>query len=153
MMSNKEKIQIELEVPSKTLHVEHASCPNGHSFADESIKINGKPSLKVKVSYKGKEGFMYLDPIYGSYNNIEEGISIPKGAVIEFYCPECGVNLKEPDDTCQLCASPMFIFHLPNGGLVEGCLKKGCMFHKMKIVDAEQQVSRLFTDQSLDSYL
>lgn len=152
-MSDKEKIQIELEVPSKALHVEHASCPNGHSLADESIKINGKPSFKVKVKYKGKEGFMYLDPIYGSYNNIEEGISVPKGAVLEFYCPECGISLKEPDDTCQLCASPMFIFHLPNGGLVEGCLKKGCMFHKMKIVDVEQQVSRLFTDHNLDSYL
>jgi len=152
-MRKKEKIQIELEVPSKSLHVEHAYCSKGHSLADESIKISGKPSFKVKVKHKGKEGFMYLDPIYGSYNNIEEGISIPKGAVLEFFCPECGISLTEPDDTCQLCASPMFIFQLPKGGVVEGCLKKGCMFHKMKIVDAEQQVARLFENDNLDAYL
>lgn len=152
-MSKKEKIQIELEVPTKSFHVEHAYCPNGHSLSDESIKINGKPSFKVKVKYKDKEGFMYLDPIYGSYNNIEEGISVPKGAVIEFFCPQCGISLKEPDDTCQLCASPMFVFQLPKGGVVEGCLKKGCIFHKMKIVDAEQQIARLFDDHKLDVYL
>lgn len=152
-MIKKEKIQIELEVPSKTIHVEHAFCPNGHELSDESIKINGKPSFKVKVKYQGKEGFMYLDPIYGSYNNIEEGISIPKGAVIDFYCPHCGVSLKEPDSVCQLCASPMFVFQLPKGGVVEGCLKKGCMFHKMKIVDSEQQIARLFENNRLDSFL
>ena len=69
------------------------------------------------------------------------------------FCPECGVNLKDPEDVCQLCASPMFVLHLPNGGIAEGCLKKGCMFHKMKIVDAEKQIARTFENNTLESYL
>ncbi len=152
-MAKKEKLHIEVEVPSKKIHVEHVYCPNGHSLCNEEKKIHGYPSIKTKVTIGAKEGIIYLDPVYGSFDNIEEGISIPNGGVVELFCPECGVNLTDPDESCQLCASPMFIFHLPKGGIVEGCLKKGCHYHKMKIVDAEQQISRLFENDTLESYL
>lgn len=152
-MAKKEKLQIEVEVPSKKIHVEHVYCSNGHSLCDKEKKINGYPAIKVKVVHGNQEGIMYLDPVYGSFNNIEEGIKLAKGEIVEFYCPECGVNLKDPDETCQLCASPMFVFQLPGGGIVEGCLKKGCHYHKMKIIDAEQQIARLFENDSLESYL
>ena len=153
-MSAKEKLQIEVEVSSKKLSVKHATCPNGHLLcSNDSIKIHGHPAIKVKIRYKSKEGYLYLDPVYGSYDNIFEGISMPKGAVAEFFCPECGVSLTDPSETCQLCSSPMFVFHLPKGGIIEGCLKKGCIFHKMKIVDAEQQIARSFENNTLESYL
>ena len=152
-MVKKEKLHIEVEVPSKKFHVEHVYCPNGHSLCDEEKKIHGYPAIKVKVTIGAKEGIIYLDPVYGSFDNIEEGISIPNGGVVELFCLECGVNLTDPDESCQLCASPMFIFQLPKGGIVEGCLKKGCHYHKMKIVDAEQQISRLFENDTLESYL
>ncbi len=152
-MSDKEKIQVEVEVPSKSFTVEHVSCPNGHSLCDDKVKIHDKPSIKVKARYKDQDGYMFLDPVYGSYDNIEKGISLPKGAVVELFCPECGMSLTDPSETCQLCSSPMYIFHLPKGSIVEGCLKKGCMFHKMKIVDAEQQIARLFEDNTLESFL
>ncbi len=152
-MVKKEKIQLEIEVPSKSLVVEHARCPNGHLLNDDSIKINGHPALKVKVQHENKEGLFFIDPVYGSYNNIERGISIPKGAVLDLFCPECGVSLKDPHDTCSLCASPMFVVDLPNGGIVEACLKKGCIFHKLKIVDAEEQISRMFQNDTLESFL
>ena len=153
-MAKKEKLQIEVEVSSKKLNVKHATCPKGHQLCcDENIKIHGHPAIKVKVRYKGKEGLLYLDPIYGSYDNIFKGIKMPKGAVAEFFCPECGISLRDPHETCQLCSSPMFIFHLPKGGIVEGCLKRGCVFHKMKIVDAEQQIARSFENSTLESFL
>jgi len=151
-MKSKEKIQIEVEVPSSTLNVQHAACPKGHLFRDEKVKIHGNPSLKVKVRNRGKEGFLYLDPVYGSFDNIEE-VTIKKGDVVEMFCPECGVSLKDTHETCQVCSSPMFTFHLPKGGIIEGCLKKGCFFHKLKIVDAEQQLSRSFENNTLESYL
>lgn len=152
-MSEKEKIQIEVELSSKSLSIEHAVCPNNHSLSDKSVKINGKPSFKVKVKYKEQEGFMYLDPVYGSYENIEEGISLPRDAVAEFFCPECGVSLSDAEDRCQSCSSPMFVFHLPKGSIVEGCLKKGCTFHSMKIVDGERQIARLFENSTIESFL
>jgi hypothetical protein len=152
-MAKKEKIQIEVEVPSKALEVKHVTCPNGHPLFDEEVKFEGHPSIKTKVKYKDKIGFIYLDPVYGSYNKIEEGIKIPKNAIVEFFCPKCDVSLTDAHDTCHLCASPLFVFHLPKNSIVEGCLKKGCLFHKIKIVDAEQQLSRLFKNDTLESYL
>jgi len=152
-MTEKEKLQIEVEVPSKKIHAEHVYCPNGHALCDPQTKIHGYPSIKIKVKYKGEEGFLYMDPIYGSFDNIEEGISLPKGAVVEFFCPECGVSLKEEDETCRLCSSPLYIFNLPKGGIIEGCLKNGCMYHKMKIIDSEQQIGRLFENDTLESFL
>ena len=152
-MTKKEKLQIEVEVPAKQVHVEHVTCPNGHLLCDPTTLIHGFPSIKVKVKYRDQEGFLFLDPLYGSHDNIEQDIEIPQNAVVEFFCPECGVSLKSEEDTCQLCSSPLFLFHLPRGGIIEGCLKKGCLYHKMKIVDAEQQVARLFENDTLESYL
>lgn len=152
-MAKKEKIQIEVEVSSKALEVKNVTCPNGHPLFDEEVKFEGHPSIKVKVKFKKDTGFIYLDPVYGSYNKIEEGIKIPDNAVCEFFCPECDVSLKDPHDTCQSCSSPLFVLHLPKHSVAEGCLKKGCTFHKIKIVDAESQIGRLFKDDTLESYL
>ena len=152
-MTKKEKIQIEVEVPSKALEVKHVTCPNGHPLFDEEVKFEGHPSIKAKVKHKNETGFIYLDPVYGSYNKSEEGIKIPDNAVVEFFCPECDVSLTDPHDTCQSCASPLFILHLPKNSVAVGCLKKGCTFHKIKIVDAESQISRMFQNDTLVSYL
>ncbi len=152
-MAKKEKIQIEVEVPAKNLHVSHATCQNGHLLTDEKVKIHGAPSLKVKIKCKGKKGTLYIDPVYGRYENIIKDIDIKKGDVVEMSCPECDVDLMDPHDKCPSCASPMFIFYLPRGGIIEGCAKLGCVFHKLKIVDAEQQVSRLFENSTMESFL
>lgn len=152
-MTKKEKIQIELEVASKVLEVKHVTCPKGHPLFDDEVKFEGHPSIKLKVKYKDKTGFIYLDPVYGSYNKIEEGITIPEKAVVEFFCPECNVSLTDKHYNCQLCASPLFVLNLPKQSVVEGCLKKGCMYHKMKIVYAEQHLKRLFENSTLESYL
>lgn len=152
-MSKKEKVEITVEVSADQLHIEHVTCPNGHLLCDKSRKIHGFPAIKVSVKYRDQEGFLYLDPVYGSHDNVEEGIEIPDGAVVEFFCPECGVSLASPDEKCQLCASPLFVFNLPKGGIVEGCLKKGCFYHRMKIVAPEEQVRRLFENNTLESFL
>jgi len=148
-MSDNEKVQIEIDISKNKLHVEHPTCSKGHSLKCENVKIHDYPSIKVKAKYKENSGFIYIDPIYGSFDNIIEGMHVPDGELIELYCPVCDENLTAKDETCQVCLSPMFVFHLPNNSIVEGCLKKGCMFHKLKIVDAEEQVSRLFEERML----
>ena len=153
VMGKKEKIQIEVEVPSSTLNVQHASCPKGHLLRDENVKIHGNPSLKVKIRRKKQEGLLFIDPVYGSFDNIEKDITLAHGDVVEMFCPECGISLKDPHETCQVCSSPMFTFHLPKGGIVEGCTKKGCFFHKLKILDTEKQISRSFENSTLESFL
>jgi len=152
-MPPKEKVQIEIEVSSNKLQVHHATCQNGHILQDKSVKIHGEPSLKVNIKCQGKKGILYIDPVYGRYENVFKGIELKKGDVVEMYCPECGIDLTDTNETCQLCASPMFIFHLPQGGIIEGCMKLGCVFHKLKIVDAEKQVARMFENNTMESFL
>jgi hypothetical protein len=148
-MAVKEKVQIEIDVSKHPLPVNHPTCSNGHSLKCENVKINDYPSIKVKAKYKENDGFIYIDPIYGSFDNIIEGMHVPDGEIVELFCPECDEKLLAPSDTCQVCLSPMFLFHLPNNGVIEGCMKKGCMFHKLKIVDAEELVARLFDERML----
>jgi hypothetical protein len=148
-MSDKEKIEIEVDISKHPLYVQHPTCSKGHSLSCETVKIHDYPSIKVKARYNDNEGFIYIDPIYGSFDNIIEGMHVPEGELLELFCPECGESLTSQGETCQVCLSPMFVFHLPNNGIVEGCLKKGCMFHKLKIVDGEEQVARLFEERML----
>ncbi|MCR4438556.1 MAG: hypothetical protein QHJ34_05550 [bacterium] len=148
---NAKREKIELEIPSKAVHISHAACSNGCSLMDETVQIGGHPSIKAKICHAGQEGVINLDPVYGSFEH-RCTIEVPAGAVVEFFCPRCGVSLKG-QDTCNVCSSPTFVLHLPRGGVIEGCLRKGCFEHSLKIVDAEQLLKRLFDEHTLDAYL
>lgn len=149
VMSKKDNITVEIDVSQTGLHIEHPTCSKGHSLRCDKVKIHDYPSIKAKAKVKEEEGLIYIDPIYGSFDNIIEGMKIPEGSLVELFCPECGESLTDSTENCQVCSSPMFVFHLPNQSIVEGCLKKGCMFHKLKIVDADQQLTRLFENRML----
>ena len=144
--------EIIVEVPSKTIHIQHARCPNGCDLMDSTVLIEDFPSIKVMVTHGIQRGAMNLDPLYGGYKNISE-IDIPDDEVVEFYCPHCGVSLVHDDETCHVCSSPMFTLHLPHGGLIEGCLRRGCFEHRLKIVDLGAQFLRIYQQGSLDAYL
>ncbi len=148
MTSKGEKI--ELQVRAKALHIAHAACSKGCNLMDEAVKIGGFPSIRVKIRHAGQEGLINLDPVYGSFEH-QCSIQVPDGAVVEFFCPHCGVSL-QGQETCTLCSSPTFVLHLPRG-VIEGCLKKGCFAHSLKIVDAEELLERLFAEHTLDAYL
>lgn len=149
-MPTKEKIEV--TVPSKAIRIQHAHCPKGCSLMDDEVKINGYPSILVKAKYKDQEGLLHLDPVYGSFQNVSE-LDVEKGGVVEFFCPHCGISLTDEGQTCNVCASPMFALYLPHGGIIEACLRNGCLEHSLKLVDSEQLLSRLFEDQTLESYL
>ena len=153
-MADKEKILVEMPVPSGQLVVKHAKCKNGHLLNTDEVLINGHPAVKVKVKVEGKgEGLLFLDPVYGSFQNIEKGISMEDGDIAEFFCPECDAPLKEEREHCQACSAPLFCFRLPHDSIIEGCSRKGCTFHKLKLVTQEEQMGRLFEDSTLESFL
>jgi hypothetical protein len=137
-----QKEKIVIEIPSQTLHVEHAHCPRGHSLMDAAVPINGFPSIKVVIQYGAIRGNIHLDPVYGSFHNLFD-VDIPEGVVVEMFCPECGVSLKVPNEKCDFCFSPMFALYLPNGGILEGCLKSGCHEHKLVLVDVHEQLGMI----------
>jgi hypothetical protein len=151
-MKNNKKEIVKIEIPSKAIRVQHASCPRGHSLMDPEHKINGYPSVTVLVRYQEKEGLIHLDPVYGSFKNVPE-IEVEKDAVVGFFCPTCHVSLSDEGQVCSVCASPMFAIYLPHGGIVEGCLRNGCQFHNLKVSDGGELLKRLYEDHSLDSFL
>ena len=112
--------------------IQNAHCPNGCNLMSENVKINGLNAIAVKVQWKGKAGMLYLDPEFGSYENISE-IEVPKDEIVDFVCPHCGVSLRQEHDLCRSCSAPTFAMELPGEGQVIGCLRKGCFEHTLKI--------------------
>lgn len=151
-MKKAKKETVEIQIPSKAIRVQNASCPNGHSLMDHDHKINGYPSITVLVKYKGKEGLIHLDPVYGSFKNLAE-IEVPKDVIVEFLCPICKASLTDEAQSCNVCSAPMFALHLPFGGIIEGCLRNGCQFHSLVFVNGEELVKRLYDDHTLEAYL
>jgi hypothetical protein len=93
----------------------------------------------VAVQYGSVRGAIHLDPVYGSFHNLYDA-DIPEGVVVSMSCPTCGVPLQVEADRCGFCFSPMFALYLPNGGILEGCLKSGCHEHKLVLVDFHEQL-------------
>ena len=59
---------------------------------DNEFKIDGLPSLKVKVISESKEGIIHLDPVYGKHRNtFNLDFKINKNS--KFVCPDCNVSL------------------------------------------------------------
>jgi hypothetical protein len=106
---------------------------------DLTVPIAGRPSVKVVIQYGAIRGNIHLDPVYGSFQNLFD-VDIPEGVVVEMFCPACGVSLRAEPEKCDFCFSPMFALYLPNGGILEGCLKSGCHQHKLVLVDVHEQL-------------
>jgi hypothetical protein len=118
---------------------------------DPEVTIHDLPSIKVRCVSEGREGVLNLDPVYGRFDNIQDW-DPPKGTIVEFQCSSCGVSLKSEEETCQACGAPLFTLQLPSG-IVEGCLRRGCLYHRLTIVDSDQLLEKLFEQHHLDSYL
>jgi two-component system, NtrC family, sensor kinase len=122
--------------PFGITQIKHATCPNQHDLIDSSHKIEGMPSIKVKVSYKGNVGFLHLDPIYGGLRH-HYGIQLKKNESIEVSCPECDVSLVHPTKKCLECGSPIYVLYTPETGSIEGCARHSGTWRKWEQVDRE----------------
>jgi len=150
-MRSKPQDKVTLQLPEGVIGVRHATCPKGCDLMDPSQPIHDLPSIRVRYALGGKEGLAHLDPLYGRFESIHEW-DPALGSIVEFSCPSCGASLRSEEGTCQICAGPLFALHLMSG-IVEGCLRRGCLYHKMTIIDSDALMERLFTDNHLDNYL
>ena len=116
----------------RVIDIQHAECSNGCNLITDEQLINGMKSIKVKAKFGNNEGIIYLDPEFGSYKHVTD-LDIPDGTIVEFSCPECGVNLVDPADLCKTCSSPMLSLTIPKEGVVAACTKKSCFDHALRI--------------------
>jgi len=150
--ARREPDKVEITIPSASLIVGHARCPNGHLLMAPDVTIGGHPSIHVKAKFGSQEGDLYMDPIYGSFDHQTE-LDIKHGTQVNLFCPECGISLLEDGLICNTCSAPMFSMQLPRGGSVEGCTRKGCFSHRLEVVDLEAQLLRLYEETQMDAFL
>jgi len=121
--------------PVGVTQIKQARCPKRHSLIDNEVRIDGKPSVRLKRRCGGDEGFVYLDPMYGKGAH-RHGASLNGGKSIQFVCPECSVSLMVENGTCPLCREGIYSFDVPSRGIVEGCTRDGCGWQRWDDVDA-----------------
>ena len=121
--------------PTGTLQIKRALCRKRHDLVDRKVQIDAKPAISMRYRKKKQTGLIYLNPMYGSNEHllgdmpaIEEGVDL--------MCPDCSVSLIAEGETCPKCGAPIYAFEVPLKGLVQGCLKKGCGWHRWEQADS-----------------
>ncbi len=120
--------------PYGTLQIKNAVCSKRHSLMDDEIKIDGKPSIKLKLVQNGKEGFVNLDPTYGK-NRDKYGLEIKPLEQIQISCPKCNISVIDKDATCPKCKGTIYSFEVPPRGIFEGCINPLCDWQRWLFVD------------------
>jgi len=105
-------------------------------------KIDGKPAIKIALSYAGKKGDLYLSSLYGSFH-LELPFNIPLGKIAGFRCPHCGVDLKS-SRKCETCGAQMVAFEFKQGGQVQVCSRRGCKKHVIEFQDPQEELEAFY---------
>ncbi|MDD2773472.1 MAG: class I tRNA ligase family protein [Elusimicrobiales bacterium] len=118
-------------------------CPHcGKTLMDAGRKMDGRPAIKICLSYAGKKGMLYLSSIYGSYST---GLpfTVPPGKVAGFRCPHCDADLKSTRK-CDVCGAQMVAFELKHGGHVQICSRKDCKKHVLEFQDPKSELEAFY---------
>jgi two-component system, NtrC family, sensor kinase len=132
--------------PVGITQIKKAQCPKRHSLINSEVRIDGKPSIRIKVQSNGNEGFIYRDPIYGKTRH-QFGIAPEVTKATKVTCPECGTSLLVDGAACPDCGSPVFAFEVPPKGMVEGCTSRECTWQRW--ADVDQSGARDFVEMRI----
>ena len=115
-------------------HIKKAVCPKRHDLIDNEIKIEGLPTIRVKINSNGMEGLLNLDAVYGRHRH-QYGIDVKKGKTFRISCPKCNVSLMQEEIKCPRCNSQTFTFEVPLQGMFEACVNPDCTWERWAEVD------------------
>ena len=116
--------------------VKNATCPRGHNLMDTKVKIGGMPSILIQAKTNGREGFINLDPVYGS-NDHHYSIKLSDDEPFDASCPECNTSLLVNDKKCPQCGGAVFSFLVPDKGVFESCTTRGDTWQSWPAVERE----------------
>jgi signal transduction histidine kinase len=117
-----------------TLQIKSAVCSKRHSLIDEEVKIDSIPTIKLKISSNGDDGYLNVDPIYGK-NRDNYTVKIKNSANVQVSCPKCNISLIEKDTFCPKCKSSIYSFEVPPRGMFEKCINPKCDWQRWAFVD------------------
>jgi len=121
--------------PTGALQIKRALCPKRHDLVHRTIQIDGKPAISMRFRKKKETGLIHLNPMYGSNEHQLNGMpDFDKD--VELMCPDCSASLIAAGESCPKCGSPIYTYEVPLKGLVQGCLRKGCGWHRWEQADS-----------------
>ena len=120
--------------PYGTLQIKSAVCSKRHTLIDEELKIDSMPTIKVKITSNGNEGYLNIDPIYGKNRDIYR-LQIKNNANVQVSCDKCNISLVEKDTFCPKCKSTVYSFEVPPQGMFEKCVNQKCNWQRWASVD------------------
>jgi len=115
--------------PVGITQIKQAQCPKRHSLINTEVRIDGKPSIRVKAKANGNEGFIYRDPMFGMSRH-QFGVALEPGMAVQVTCPDCASALNVEASPCPQCGSATFQFEVPSRGMVEGCTNRACTWQR-----------------------
>lgn len=122
-------------LPKGVTHIKNAVCPKNHNLIDNEHKIGGIESIRLKLKSGNSEGFIHLDPIYGSTRHYF-GVSFDKNMVTNISCPVCDISLIDKNEKCPECGGPVYKIPIPNQGFIEGCASFKDNWQKWEWIDS-----------------
>ncbi len=127
------------------LVLEKAEDKNGNSIIDETVRIHGEPSVKLRAKVGGEEGFLFVDAYWGSHAKLYSFIpDFSGGGTVEATSPVDGSSLMVPwecpIDGCD--EKHGILLTLPGGqNSIIVCGKLGCPGHLIKVTRAAEGIS------------
>ncbi len=123
---------VEVEKDGTIFPIDVGCARCNHSLMDDSYLIDGKPSIKITMSFARKHGWLRLSSLYGSFTSTSMH-PIPENAVINLFCPHCHSELKTTS-TCTECGAPMIpMIVRGGGGMLHICSRNGCKRHMLDL--------------------
>ncbi|HOI30498.1 MAG TPA: ATP-binding protein [Melioribacteraceae bacterium] len=120
--------------PKGNTQIKSAVCSKNHNLIFKEFKIGGSPSIHLKIKSNGNEGFINLDPTYGSDRHFF-GIALSKNQAINLTCPTCDISMIEKNEKCPECGGPVYKIILPNQGHLLGCALFNDNWQKWEFID------------------
>lgn len=121
--------------PYGTAQIKKATCPKRHPLMDATTRVDGVPSVRVKLRAGTEEGFLYIDPVYGRHHH-QTSLPVAPGTLLDLSCPECGISLHNHDFPCPICGAATFWIEIPTQGKWESCVRRGCDWQRWDAVDS-----------------
>ena len=121
--------------PQGVLQIKRALCRKRHDLVDRKIQIDGKPAISMRYRKDEQTGLIHLNPMYGAEDHrLGDMPALEKG--VDLMCPDCSASLIADGETCPKCGAPIYAFEVPMKGLVQGCLRENCGWHRWEQADS-----------------
>jgi len=133
------------------LVVDQVFCPEGHSLMVDSVRLHGRPSIKLGLTFDDASGFIFVDSFWGSHDKLYSFVPTPQdlaGIEEDVNCPVCQCSLLVSHVTCDQCGTSKFIQMLLPGGQnkILVCAKLGCPEHEMVVQNVAAEICEVVSD-------